>query len=297
MTTHSSPEQQKARNGLLLFISLVIIGTLPILIAVLRSGHQVEDPAVLPFMIALMWVPALASFITRAVRREGFADVSFRIGGGSGMRAIGAALVLPAAVGAVAYGAAWIIGLAQFVIPAGGWFLGVEPGILRFALSVATATVVGGSIGMITAAGEEFGWRGYLLPRLVQAGVPWPLVVSGVIWGLWHVPAILTGQYGAGDHPILAAALFMVFAIGMSAFWGTLRMRTGSVWSAAIGHGAWNAVIEGPFTAYTAGAGSGLWLGESGVLVALVVGCIGYLTWRRWRGDAQPIARTSPSTL
>ena len=288
-------EQQRARKGLAIFLTLTIIGTVPLLTAVIGSGRRVEDPAMLPFMVALMWVPALASFITRLVQREGFSDVSFRVGGRGGMRAIGAALAFPAAVGFVAYGAAWLTGLAQFVVPTGGWYAGMEPGVVRFLLAVATATIVGGVVGMITAAGEEFGWRGYLLPRLVQAGIRWPLTVSGIIWGLWHVPAILTGQYGAGTRPLLAAALFLVFAVGMSVFWGTLRLRTGSVWSAVIGHAAWNAVIEGPFTSYTGGIDRGLWLGESGVLVAVVVSAAGYLIWRRLHATGPVITHADPS--
>lgn len=294
MTPRPTPEQRKARRGLALFLTLVIIGTVPILTAVIRSGHRVEDTAVLPFMIALMWVPALASMITRLVLREGFADISLRIGGRNGRRAIVLALIFPAVAGTIAYGGAWLTGLAQFVSPAGGWYAGMEPGIFRFALAVATATIVGGVVGIITAAGEEIGWRGYLLPRLVDAGIPSPLIVSGVIWGLWHVPAILTGQYGAGQQPLLAAALFLVFAVGMSVFWGTLRMRTGSVWSAVIGHAAWNAVIEGPFTGYTAGEARTLWLGESGILVAIVVGVIAYVTWQRAGADERAVSRTDP---
>jgi membrane protease YdiL (CAAX protease family) len=241
---------------------------------------HVEDPAMLPWMIGLMWVPALASVITRLVLREGFRDVSFRVGGRPGVRAIGLAFVAPVLVGLVAYGIAWVTGLAQFVPPAGGWFAGMAPAALRFAISVIVSMLVGGIVGIVTAAGEEIGWRGYMVTRLVQAGVPAPLVVSGLIWGLWHVPAILTGQYGAGPYPLLSAVFFLIFAVGISAFWGTLRLRTGSVWSAIFGHAAWNAVIEGPFTGYTAGAGDALWVGESGILVVLAVCTLGYVTWK-----------------
>lgn len=285
-------EPQRARKGLVLFLTLVIIGTVHILTAVIRSGHRVEDPAVLPFMIALMWVPALASVIVRLVLREGFSDVSFRFGGRTGAKAVGVALFLPAVVGVLAYGVAWTTGLAQFVVPAGGWYAGMEPGALRFTLAVLTATLVGGMVGTITSAGEEIGWRGYLLPRLVQAGLPWPLATSGIIWGLWHVPGILTGQYASGTYPLLSAVVFLVFAVGMSVGWGALRMHTGSVWSAIIGHAAWNAVIEGPFTGYTTGSASTLWLGESGLLVAVVVTFAGFIIWRRVRGDARPVSHT-----
>jgi hypothetical protein len=54
-------------------------------------------------MIALMWMPALASVITRLVMREGFRDVSLRIGGADGVRAIGMALLFPATVGVFGY--------------------------------------------------------------------------------------------------------------------------------------------------------------------------------------------------
>ena len=280
MTT-ATIEQKKAQKGLTVFLGLVVLASAPLLYVIINSGMRVENPAMLPWMIALMWVPALASVITRLVLSEGFSDVSFRIGGWKGWQAIGLAFVIPVLVGLIAYGTAWLTGLAQFVSPAGGWFAGMEPAPLRFSLSVIVSMLVGGIVGIVTAAGEEIGWRGYMLTRLVQAGVPARLVVSGIIWGLWHVPAILTGQYGAGPYPFLSAALFLMFAVGMSAFWGTLRLKTGSVWSAVFGHAAWNAVIEGPFTGYTAGAGSALWVGESGILVVIVVCALGFVAWKR----------------
>ena len=42
-------------------------------------------------------------------------------------------------------------------------------------------------------AGEEIGWHGYMLTRLVDAGMAKPILTSGLIWGLWHVPLILGG--------------------------------------------------------------------------------------------------------
>ena len=55
---------------------------------------------------------------------------------------------------------------------------------------------------------------------------------------------------------------------------GTLRLQTGSVWGAVLGHSSWNALIEGPFTSYTRGSQSTLWVGESGIIVVIVVGML-----------------------
>ena len=47
------------------------------------------------------------------------------------------------------------------------------------------------SYQMIFTFGEEFGWRGYLLPRLAPLGGISAAIITGVIWGLWHTPVIV----------------------------------------------------------------------------------------------------------
>ena len=43
------------------------------------------------------------------------------------------------------------------------------------------------------ANGEEIGWRGYVLPRLqVKYSALTSALITGVIWGLWHLPKYLT---------------------------------------------------------------------------------------------------------
>ncbi|WP_048106776.1 CPBP family intramembrane glutamic endopeptidase [Methanosarcina barkeri] len=38
-----------------------------------------------------------------------------------------------------------------------------------------------------SAFGEEFGWRGYSLPKLLPLERKKALIISSIIWGLWHL--------------------------------------------------------------------------------------------------------------
>lgn len=96
-------------------------------------------------------------------------------------------------------------------------------------------------INLIPALGEEIGWRGWLLPKLMRFG-PWPaIVISGVIWGLWHAPAVLLGYNYPGTPGWLALVAMVVMSTIVGGIFGWLRLRGGSVWPAALAHSSLNA--------------------------------------------------------
>ena len=89
--------------------------------------------------------------------------------------------------------------------------------------------------------GEEWGWRGFLLPKLLPLG-QWPaLLLTGVLSGLWYSPVVLLG-YDYPFHPKFGVILMTIYCVIFGILLGWLRLETGSVWPAAIGHGALNAV-------------------------------------------------------
>jgi uncharacterized protein len=103
--------------------------------------------------------------------------------------------------------------------------------------------------------GEEWGWRGYLLPRLLPLG-QWPaLLISGAIWGLWHAPLILLG-FDYPQHHILGVLLLTVFCVIIGVILGWTRLATGSVWPAVLGHASMDAnqVLGGAYVLLRAGA-------------------------------------------
>lgn len=50
-----------------------------------------------------------------------------------------------------------------------------------------------------------------------------------------------------------------------------LRLETGSVWPAIALHASWNSIIQVAFDPASTGAGAAVWVGESGILVALTM--------------------------
>jgi membrane protease YdiL (CAAX protease family) len=269
--------KSQARRGLAIYFALLIP-----LSAVFETLMIVSDVS---WVWVLMWVPAASSFVARLVLREGFSDVSFRVGGRGGWNAIGFALIFPIIVGLIAYGTAWTTGLVQFsprpmslVAPLIGD--STSP-VLVLALNIAAAATVVTLISALTAAGEEIGWRGYMLTRLIESGAPMPIFASGVIWGLWHAPLILGGVYLAGQPPALSALLWMVVATSFSFVFARLRLETGSVWPAIVLHAAWNGIIQAAFDPASSGETATLWVGESGILVALTMIAAAIISARR----------------
>jgi CAAX protease family protein len=282
----SAADVASARRGVLAYLVLVVALSGVVEVAIFLTRQMA-------LILVLMWMPALASILVRLVRREGFADVSFRFGGRRTWVALLLALLLPFAVGLVAYGVAWSLGLATFAPPETVPLLGAVPAlgpVARFVLLSGTVLVTGLPLGLASAAGEEIGWRGYLVLRLLDARVPHAIPVSGVIWGLWHVPLIVTGLYAAGPDPLLSAAIFMVMVVAVTFPMSWARLATGSIWPAAFLHGAWNTIIQGVFDPSTAGPNALLWTGESGLLTAATMaGLAVWISRQHW-----PVLRTPP---
>jgi uncharacterized protein len=292
----SDASVQKARRGLAIYFPVLIVASGIVEWLIVRNGDPIRSHLGLAFL--LMWMPALSSMVARVALREGLGDVSFRFGGAVGFRAIGAAVLMPLVVGTVAYGVAWGTGLVGFaalapspqrlaVIPGLATIAGLSP-ILRFLAFIVLSATVFTVLNTTACAGEEIGWRGYMLTRLFAARVPKPLFVSGVIWSLWHFPLILTGSYAAGPYPLLSAGLFLVVVMGIALVIGVLRMRSGSVWPAVVLHSAWNSIIQGPFDGSSVAPNATILVGESGVLVAIVSLAVGLIAYRRWMSQGAP---------
>ncbi|MFD7520611.1 CPBP family glutamic-type intramembrane protease [Paenibacillus chitinolyticus] len=258
-----------ARKGLLVFFAMLIP------LSMLGYVLTMKSPI---FVLFLMWTPGLSSIFTRLLLREGIADISLRVGGRRTWKTLPSILLFPVVIGLVAYGTAWITGLVQFVTP--DTYIKAPPIVIFLGLLLAHM-VVGTIAGLIGSVGEELGWRGYMLPRLIDARVPYPMLTSGIIWGLWHLPLMLAGNYYSGPYLALSAFLFMISVTSFGYIIGRLRLTTGSIWPAFFLHASWNAVIQNVFDLFSKGENVLLWTGESGILVALALLAAAWIISRR----------------
>lgn len=108
------------------------------------------------------------------------------------------------------------------------------------ALQIVGSLLFGPIVNTIFALGEELGWRGYLLPKLLPRGTWRAILLSGVIWGVWHAPAIAQGHNYPGE-PVLGILMMVILSVLLSAILSWLYLATRSPWAPALAHGSFNA--------------------------------------------------------
>lgn len=263
----------------------------------IRLGVSVRNTL---FQLALLpgaFAPAIAALLVRTrITREGFADAGLRIQRRH-WRYWLFALLLPLAVVACITVEASALRIAQpdfTVISAIEGLSGrhVNRALPRnLGLLMIPQLLVTAVVATPILWGEEFGWRGYLQPRLFP-GRPLPAAIAtGVIWGLWHYPLILRG-YDFGDQAKLGAGVFLVTTVLMSIIFGWLNDRTGSIWVPSLAHSATNAVGASLTVLWFYGAGVPVLTAYVGVLAwpALLIASIVILLFGYPRASGAAIA-------
>src|SRR5215213_9975694 len=183
--------------------------------------------------LGTMLTPMIAAFIMRLfVSREG---VKGSLGLLRSPKYYLAALVVPAV-----FVTAVVLIITQAMVIPGGAPLG------EFRWSEATWSVYLMLLVLavpltLSTFGEEYGWRGYLLPRLLPLGEIRASVLIGVIWGVWHLPLILAGLNYPGVNIFLAIIVFTFVTVALSFTYTWFYVASsGSVLVAAVFHASTN---------------------------------------------------------
>ena len=127
-------------------------------------------------------------------------------------------------------------------------------------------------VNIVIAAGEEIGWRGFLLPQLAKLGGEKAAIgITGLIWGIWHMPIIIAGLYLPGCPLWFKLPMFLLQTVSMTAILGILRLRSGSVWPAVLLHASHNFFDQAICQPLTNSASSTFFVGETGILTLLAI--------------------------
>ena len=241
------------KKGIFWFLFLTFAATYIVEIALMLNGNSFIGIPPLGVQLAVagvMFFPGISAFIVRKfITKEGFADAGLKLGNKKYYFQV--YFLIPLLFAAI-YGLTWIFVqspdfslksfLSQYKISG----LPAPPLVVLFGIFISTITFAP-FMNSIPAFGEEFGWRGYLLPRLMPFGQSKALVLSGLIWGLWHAPLILMG-YRYGQYRILGIIFFTVLLIFLGMYIGYLRLKSGSSILAGFAHGVFNAQAYGIWT-------------------------------------------------
>lgn len=113
---------------------------------------------------------------------------------------------------------------------------------------------------------EEIGWRGFLFSMLQKTGWLKMNLIIGILWAVWHYPAIFTGAYDITSQLIPGAAIFTLNVILLSFVFGWFRQKTGGIIAPTLIHTFHNISY-----AYWAGENSSYILSESGLVLTAVL--------------------------
>jgi CAAX protease family protein len=179
-------------------------------------------PALGPFMLVLL--PASSAIIVSAIT-DGKAGVKVLLG------RLGI----------------WRVGLPWYIVA-----LGLPAVISLIAMSLAIllgSPVIGRSSSTIfllmpmlfvLAIGEELGWRGFALPRLLESRSAFSAsLILGAAWAIFHWPLLLPGQMLAAEGTSILTHSPTVVVLAILYTWLYQHTR-GSVLIAVLFHGAFN---------------------------------------------------------
>ncbi len=242
----------KKRLLLFLLFSFALAWVL-FLIIPLASLQEQGPFATVIILTAAMFAPAIGSILTRLATKEGFRSMYLR----------------PRFKGNRKVYLLTFFGPTLLILLSAAFYFAIFPQRFDSSLSVLTGSlqqspaapalsgpilllltlvqmiIIGPVINLIPTMGEELGWRGYLLPKLRELfSDRAALLLSGIIWGIWHAPIIAVGHnYGTAypGYPWLGILTMIVFCVSVGIIEGYVTIRVGSAIPAGMIHSAINA--------------------------------------------------------
>ncbi|HJV21795.1 MAG TPA: CPBP family intramembrane glutamic endopeptidase [Holophagaceae bacterium] len=283
------PPQTRARVAT--YLGLLLLFSCVFYVLILRAGSLRAGGGL--YVLGIMWCPAAAALLTCLWRRKPLRELGWGLGS---FRWQAWSYLLPFGYALVAYALIWAAGWGGFP---NGEFLGKVAARFGWAGRPAAPVIAGyvgvmGTLGflgsLLSALGEEIGWRGFLVPELMPSlGYTRTVLLTAAIWASWHFPILIGADYNNGTPAWFGLTCFTLLVLGVSFPLAWLRMRSGSLWTGAVLHASHNLFIQSVFTPLTAPRGrvTAYAIDEFGFVLPLVLLGVGFYFWKR-RGELAP---------
>ncbi len=225
----------------------------------------------------MMLFPALISIILRLVFKDGFRNSGFRFG--KFKNYVWMLIFVVSFVFISIFANALIFGKAPdwrlVNMPTGSMMImgnTVSP-MMFWLFQFLVIGVIGNlTVPIIMMFGEEYGWRSYLLQKMLPMGFWKANILTGAIWGLWHAPVILMGYnygnytligvitvisspgistlapvilmgYNYGNYTLIGVIMFTIVGILLGTIFNYMYIRGNSVILTSVGHGWFNGMV------------------------------------------------------
>ena len=309
-----TPEEEKKRNrkqiGLYLLITFALTYGTEIFGIMPMAGNMDAEQAyrVQGMISSVMFLPAAGALLTLLLTKERLTarSLMLTVNLKKDLKYYGLAwfgFVLLILFGAALY---FVIFRDQF--DAGLGYMkaltdaqGVETTEAQLSQAVVMQLVMGAVLApfanLLNCFGEEWGWRGFLLPRMLkQFKVVPALLLCGLIWGLWHAPLTIVGHnYGVGyaGYPVTGILAMCLFCTAIGIILSYVTIKTKSCIPAIMGHGTLNGFasagilftsVDHPYNVFLGPTPTGL-IGGAGFLV--LAGVLLYLLYKEEK-ESQP---------
>ncbi len=296
MNTESKKEAVK---GILVYLAVTFVLTYGVEIFVIMpmaGSININLAYAAQMMIAgVMFIPATGALITRFIMKEKLTKenmmLSINLKGNLkyyGIAWFGVALMI--IFGTVLYFLVFPnhfdkdMGYMRAVLEAGGQSADILQARQFMYVQIAVGILASPFLNFVNCFGEEWGWRGYLLPKLQKCFPVVPaLLINGLIWGVWHAPLTVMGHnYGTGywGYPVTGILAMCLFCVVLGIIFSYVTIKTGSCFPAVLAHGTLNGFsavgiyftsLEDPYNVFLGPAPTGLVGGAGFILLSGVL--------------------------
>lgn len=261
----------RRKFSLLLFIVVVLVsGWIGVLVDLKLPEQPAEDSLGMGLWLIL---PIIAMLVLRLVNRD-WKDIGVLPNFKGNMKWYGAAIAIYPVMTVIVVGLALLFNSAS-----------ISDVELNSILSLIGVSIAGNFIKNIF---EEFAWRGYLTPKLIELKFnDWMLyLVSGLVWALWHAAyymVFLPDSYFETTSRMSFLLIGCVLMVAWSIMYVEIYRLTKSVWPCVLMHALEDGVptlllsVAGVITLTKTGE---LWLSPTTGIITTIL-FVGFGLWLR----------------